>query len=95
MNELFSAKPRLDENERKEKLNKSKVFEHDRVQSILPDYVYKTKDVKRLHNILENVKFNYVQVFTNRSCQNMVYHNALLSTIVFNKEGASQTFLSN
>jgi hypothetical protein len=95
VNELFSAKPRLDENERKEKLNKSKVFEHDRVQSILPDYVYKTKDVKRLHNILENVKFNYVQVFTNRSCQNMVYHNALLSTIVFNKEGASQTFLSN
>jgi len=39
VNELFNAKHRLDENERRETLNKSKVFEHDRVQSILPDYV--------------------------------------------------------
>jgi hypothetical protein len=38
VNELFNAKHRLDENERRETLNRSKVFEHDRVQSILPDY---------------------------------------------------------
>lgn len=54
VNELFSAKHRLDENERKETLNRSKVFEHDRIQSILLDYVYKTEDIKRLHNVLEN-----------------------------------------
>jgi hypothetical protein len=38
VNELFSAKHRLDENERKETLNISKVFEHYKVQSILLDY---------------------------------------------------------
>ncbi len=38
VNKSCSAKDRLDENERKETLNKSKVFEHDKVQSILPNY---------------------------------------------------------
>ncbi len=55
MNELIGAKHKLDENERKETLNK--MFENDKVQLVVPNYAKKAKDVERLHKVLENVKY--------------------------------------
>jgi hypothetical protein len=55
VNELINVKHKLDENERKETLNK--VFEHDKVQSVVPNYAHKTKDVERLHKFFENDKY--------------------------------------
>jgi ASC-1-like (ASCH) protein len=55
LNELINVKHKLDENERKETLNK--VFEHDTIQSIVPNCAQKAKNVERLHKMFENVKY--------------------------------------
>ncbi len=48
-------KHKLNENERKETLNR--MFENDKVQLIVPNYAKKAKDVERLHKVFENVKY--------------------------------------
>jgi hypothetical protein len=55
VNELIIAKHKLDENETKETLNK--MFEHDKVQLVVPNCAKKAKDVERLHKVLKNVKY--------------------------------------
>jgi hypothetical protein len=59
VNELINVKHKLDENERKETLNR--VFEHDKFQLVVPNYAHKAKDVERLHTILENVKYTLLK----------------------------------
>jgi hypothetical protein len=53
------VKHKLDENEREETLNR--VFERDKVQSVVPNYAHKAKDVERLHKILQNVKYTLLK----------------------------------
>jgi len=64
VNKSISAKHKLDENERKETLNK--MFENDKVQLVVPNYAKKAKDVERLHKVLENVKYASLKCLTIR-----------------------------
>jgi len=71
-----------------------KVFEHDMVQLDLLEIAQKAKDAKRLCKVFESVKFAYVHMATNRSNENVVYQNALLSVVVSSKHKGSQSFMS-
>jgi hypothetical protein len=57
VNEIFSAKHRFNEDERNEIVHK--VFEHDKLQSFLLNYAQNAKKVKKLQNVLYNVKTTY------------------------------------
>jgi len=90
VNELFSTKHRLNENERKDTLHR--VFEHDLVQSDLLEITQKAKDVERLFMVLENVKSAYAHMAKTRSNDNAVYRNALIFAVVSNKHRDFQRF---
>lgn len=68
MNELISAKHKLDENEKEETLNR--MFENDEVQLVVPNYAKKAKDVERLHKGLENVKYALLKCLPIRVVKN-------------------------
>jgi hypothetical protein len=63
-------------------------------QSNLLKITQRAKDVERLSKVLENVKYAYAHMTTNRSNDNALYQHALLSIVVSSKHKASQCFLS-
>jgi hypothetical protein len=91
VDELTSDVHELDEEEMKYAL--CTFWEHDKLQDVLPDFVQEMRDTQRSLRVFENVKSAYGHMATNRSSANLIYRNALLSTVVFCKSGVSQSFI--
>ncbi len=64
------------------------------LQDVLLDFVQEMRNTQRSLKVLKNFKLAYGHIIANRSNVNLIYRNALLSTIVSCKNGASQSFIS-
>jgi hypothetical protein len=89
---LHSAQTGLSVEEKKDVLQR--FWKYTRVHALLPQSMQDIKGTKNKLQLVSSVQQAYIYMVTNKSTENALYTNALLSSVASREERPSQLFLA-